>query len=134
MFDLMYRLTSLLFFDMPLLSYYIKCDCIILLMLSFFWRYKSFYRYLYFTFNHFWSILWLFFDNFINDFITNQIISCFCCFFNCSFWSSFKCICGWLFSIIGVSGYIYCLSLCLFVTNVFAHIFSKRQKSITFFK
>ena len=30
--------------------------------------------------------------NFISNFITNQITSCFCDFLNSSFWSSFKCI------------------------------------------
>ena len=29
---------------------------------------------------------------FISNFVTNQITSCFCCFLNCSFWSSFYCI------------------------------------------
>ena len=38
--------------------------------------------------------------NFIINFITNQITSCFCCFLNCSFRSSFRCISCRLFSMI----------------------------------
>ena len=40
-----------------------------------------------------WIILWWSFwdsSNFINNFISNYISNCFCCFLNCSFWSSLK--------------------------------------------
>ena len=37
---------------------------------------------------------------FISNFIVNQITSCSCCFLNCSFWSSFYCICCRFFSTI----------------------------------
>ena len=83
MVDLVYCLTNLLFFDIPLLYYYINLRSLIIL--SFFWRYISFFRYFFIMLicNCFWIILlWIFwiFCNPISNFITNQI-SCFCCFF-----------------------------------------------------
>ena len=57
----------------------------------------------YSIYNCFWIILlWIFRNlrNYISNFITNQITSCFCCFLNDSFWRSFKCIYCRLFSMI----------------------------------
>ena len=61
------------------------------------------YQILYFSFNFFWTILWWSswdFRNFISDFITHQTTSCIYCFLNWSFWSSSKCLCWRLFSMI----------------------------------
>ena len=41
--------------------------------------------------------------NFACNFITNQIIGCFCCFLNCPFWSSFNYICSRLLIKINIS-------------------------------
>ena len=43
----------------------------------------------------FWNL-----RNSVNDFRTNWISSCFCCFLNCFLWSSFKCIYYRLFTMI----------------------------------
>ena len=96
-----------------------KQDCIILLyrlvllywsriinnFLSLFWRYISFIRYFFIMLickcfsitllKIFWNQ-----SNFTIRFVTNEISSCFYCFLNCSFLSSFKCICCSLFSVI----------------------------------
>ena len=153
--DFVYCLTSLLFFDIPLLQYY-RNITIINNSLSFFWRYVSLFRYFFIILNCncFWIILlWIFlrlrdsatarlfysqfinnflaffwkyisffryffampicnciriillwnflgFHNVIRKFITSQIVSYACCFFNKPSWSSFKCIWSRLFSII----------------------------------
>ena len=64
-------------------------------LLSFVRRYVSFIWFIGFC-----LIIWRFFCRlfwntcyFINNFFTNQNTSCICCFLNCSFWSSFYCIC-----------------------------------------
>ena len=57
----------------------------------------------YFFSIRFWINLWWSFwgsCNFIKNFISNYITSCFCCFLNCLFWNSFKCICSKLFSMV----------------------------------
>ena len=56
-----------------------------------------------FTFNRILTLLWWNsrdYCNFISNFITNQITSCFCCFLNYIFWSSLKCNCCRLISMI----------------------------------
>ena len=135
MVDLMYCLTNLLFIDIPLLYYYINLRSLIICRL-FFWKYISFFRYFsiksnFFCFicNFFWIIVWWsssYFCSFISTFISNQITSYFCCFLNYSFWSSFKCICSRLFSMIKKF-------LAIFKSFLFI-LFSKRKKSISFYK
>ena len=86
--------------------------------------YISFFRYMYLL-RSIWD-----FCNFIRGFTTNQITNCFCYFWialfelvssasvaNCLVWSTSF----WLY-------------LPYFFTNVFAQIFSKRQKYIAFYK
>ena len=64
-------------------------------------------------------LLWGFwnFYNYISNFIPNQITSCFCCFLNFSFWSSFKCTRCRLFSMI-----IYLFIFNLFIIDKFISI------------
>ena len=80
------------------------------------------------------QFFWRFWNtcHFISYFITNQITS-FCCFLNYSFWNSFYCIYCWLFSTIKKF-------LAIFITYIFSnfswmwtHVFSKRQKSKSFY-
>ena len=66
---------------------------------------------------------------FINNFVSNKITSCYCCFLSCSFWSSFNCICSKLFSMINMfltkfTAYVFTYTF----TNTFTYIFSKRKK------
>ena len=69
------------------------------------------------------------------NFISNQIASCFSCFLNCSFWSSFKCICSRLFSMIKTFLTVFTAYVLPYnLTNNFSHISCKRQKSIAFYK
>ena len=113
---------------------------IIKTFLSLFWRYISFFRYFFIIliFNCFWMILlWIFLIpcNFIRNFITNQITSCFCYFLNCFFeevlntsvphclaWSKTF----WL--------YLPLKFLLIFLPTFLTIFFSKRQKSIAFHK
>ena len=119
MVNMGYYLTNLLFFDIPLLYYYIRYQ-IINNFLSFFWRYMSFFRCfsIFFISNCKSYFLWISwnFCNFICNCITNKITSCFYCFLNYSFWSSFKCICYILFSMIKIF-------LALFTTHIFTYTF-----------
>ena len=87
MVHLVYSLTNLLFFDIPLLYYCINLISSIILCL--FWRYIYFY------------LLWILwnFCNSTSNFITNRITSSFYCFLNYSLWSSFKYISCKSFSI-----------------------------------
>ena len=97
-----------------------------------------------FIYNSFWIVLlWRFWDfcNFtvvsyrVIDFITNQITSCFCCFwitlFELVLSASVADCLAWSRSFLAkftseVFTYIF--------TNIFTYVFSKRQKSITFYK
>ena len=70
------------------------------------------------------------FCNFASIFIANQMTSCFCCFLNWSFWSSLKCICCRLFSMIKkflalftAKVFTYCLT---HILRIFANTFNKR--------
>ena len=63
-------------------------------------------------------------SNFISDFMTNQIISCFNCFLNCSFWSSFQCIFSRFSSMIKTFSCIYHLSFICIFTNTLTEIHS----------
>ena len=78
MADLVYYLTNILFFGIPLLYYYIN-------LRSWIWKRDiSFFRYFFVMLicNCFWVVLlWSFWDFFISVFTTNQITSCSCCFF-----------------------------------------------------
>ena len=78
MADLVYYLTNILFFGIPLLYYYIN-------LRSWIWKRDiSFFRYFLVMLicNCFWVVLLRsFWDFFISVFTTNQITSCSCCFF-----------------------------------------------------
>ena len=78
MADLVYYLTNILFFGIPLLYYYIN-------LRSWIWKRDiSFFRYFFVMLicNCFWVVLlWSFWDFFISVFTTNQITRCSCCFF-----------------------------------------------------
>ena len=98
------NIRHLLFFDIPLLYYYINLrSSLTLCILSGDIYIYIFLRYYFLICNCFWIILlqsfWDF-PNFICDFIANEFTSCFCWFLNSSFWRSFKCICSRLFSMI----------------------------------
>ena len=137
--NLVYCLTNWLFFDIPLLYFYINLS--INNFLSFFGRYVSSLKYFFIMLlcKYFWiNFLWSFWDfwNFprpcrASDFNTNQISSCLWCFLYRSFWNIFKCICNNFFGMINKF-------LAVFTTQVFTYILinilSKRQKSIEFYK
>ena len=103
-------------FNIALLYYYINLRSSVILCLS------STYIYILLMFNCtcFWVILlqsfWNFY-NYVNNFIINQIISCSCCFLNCFSWSSFKCICCRLLSMIKKF-------LTAFIADVFTYVFT----------
>ena len=78
-------------------------------MLSFFWRYISFFWYFCFTINCLWSILGVIFCIFISNFII--------------FWSSFNCICDG-----EVFGYIYCLRFYIYFYKCFCPYFQQMTK------
>ena len=144
MVDLTYCLTRWLFFDIPLLYYYIT---LINNFLSF-----SGDIYLFCISVSLSTVsqvfCGVFFGNFFRNFLTNQISSHSCCFYNCPFWRFFKCICGWLFSMIKnfwlhllfkfflILPYIMLNIIFPYIifTNVFTHTFSKKQKFVTFYK
>ena len=136
--DLVCFPTDLLFLDIQLLYYYINVRSSIIFPLY------SGDIYLFpgnllsnpvldFTLNcprtiHWWSS-WDF-RNFISYFITNQITCCLCIFLNCFFWSSLKCICYRLLSMIkNFLVFFTSWVFTYFFTNVFSHIFSIRQRS-----
>ena len=119
----------------PLWYYFINLRSSIIFCIS---SYIFFFGYFFIMLicNSLWIILlWVFlnFRNFtvirlsycISNCITNQFTSCFCCFLNYSFRSSFKWICCRLFSMIKKF-------LTNLTTQVFVFILSKRQKSIAF--
>ena len=125
MVGLVYYIINLLFLGILLLYDYINLRSSIIFF--FFLRYISFFRYFYikfcifcFTFNCFWTIMWWSsrdICNFISNFITSQITSCSCCFLNCSFWSSFTCICSRFFGMIKkfrviFTSYVFYLCFC----------------------
>ena len=114
-------LTNLLFFDIPLLYCYTNLNSPIICCLSsgdiYFFRYIFWTGFVYilgagcacFCFDI--SIrLFLNTRYFISSFVTNQITSCFCCFSNCFFGSSFYCIRCRFFSTIENIGHIFCLN------------------------
>ena len=107
MVDLVHCPTDLLLFDI-LLYYHINLRSSIICYtfsgdISFF-RYFSIKSNIFCFFcDCFWAILWgisWHFCNFISNFITDHSTSCFCCFLNCFFWSSFKRICSGLSTMI----------------------------------
>ena len=64
-------------------------------------------------------MFWEFWE-FISNFTTNKITSCSCSLLNCSFWSSFNCVCSRLFSIIQTFLAVYTASGSIYIfTNVF---------------
>ena len=125
-----YCLTNLLFFDIPLLYFYINPRSTIIFCLSSGDIYLSLDISLLCSFvtvselfcrEFFWD-----FCNFISDFINNQITSCFCCFLNHSFWSSFECICCRLLSMIKRFCSVFTTKIFTYIfTDIFTHIFSK---------
>ena len=71
----------------------------------------------------------------ISNFITNQITNYFCFFLNYYFWSSFKCICCRLLSMIKTFLAVLFTQVFIYIFNdIFAHILRKRLKSIAFYK
>ena len=131
MADLVYCLTSLLFFDIPLLHYCISVRSSIIFYL--------FSGDIYFSLGISLSssmfslslsttsgILWWRiqdFPDFISNCTINQITNCFCLFLHCSFWSSYKGICNRLSRMIKK-----CLSI--FSTSIFTHMFSNVVSAI----
>ena len=90
------RLFEALWYSIIILLYESKINSN---FLSFFWRYISFFKYLFIMliYNCYYVVNFLRSCNFINNLIINQITCCFCCFLNSLLWRSFKCICGGLF-------------------------------------
>ena len=109
------------FSDVPSLYYFYQ---FINNFLSFFWRYICFFRYFFIMLIVTVSELFCckFFENcnFISNFITNQITSCFCRFWNYSFGRSYMCICC-RFLALSRSFWLY---LPLVFAYIFTHIFS----------
>ena len=88
MVDSMYCPTDLVFFGISLILGYQWFSVFVLEVYAFFWYFFIKCYIFCFTFNYLWNILrWTSWDfyNFISTFIANQITSCSCCFFNCSF-------------------------------------------------
>ena len=97
---LVYCLIRLLFFDILLLYYCINLNSSIISCFSTWDICLSFgFSVSLLTVSRMF-ILCLIFCKFFNNFVANQITYCFCCLSNFFFWSIFKCICGWLFSMI----------------------------------
>ena len=101
MVDLMFHPTNVLFLNIAFLYYYINLNSPIIFCLS------SGDMYLFLVLLFIISIIILRVCRriwcaccFISYFVTNYISSFFCCFLNCSFWSSFYCIRCRLFSTI----------------------------------
>ena len=106
--------------------------------MSFFWRCMFFFRYSFIMLIY--KCLWIFllrifwnFCNPVSNFFTSQITSCFCCWIallhvlngslaDCLAWSR------------RFSHYLQLTFLLIILTNIFTHIFSKRQRSIAFYK
>ena len=89
MADLVYCLSNLLFFDIPLLYYYNNFRSAIIFCLPPGDMYLSFLSCLFATASELFCCE--FFETFViffSNFITNQITSYFCCFLNYSFWTS----------------------------------------------
>ena len=80
---------SLRFYIYTNINYYIRSSSCYLCIIWFFCLLISL-----------WIFLWWVFCDFINNFITNQNTSCFCCFLNYFFWNGFKCICSRSFCMI----------------------------------
>ena len=125
----------------------LSCNCFWIILLWFFWNFRNSVVlrlscrvrciFIMLICNCFWFILLCFFflnfHDFVSDFITKQ--SCFCCFWNWSFWSSFKRICGRLFTMIKKFLAIFTTQVFNYIfTNILTHIFSKRQKPKAFYK
>ena len=132
MVDLAYCQTDLLFFDIPLLYYSIYLNSSIICRLSSgdlsfgisVLLSEQFCCELFETFVILWAL-----------FFASQCTSCLCYFLNCSFWSSFKCICCRSFTMIKKVSIAFCTQIFAYIfTNAFIHIFSKRQKSVAFHK
>ena len=114
MVDLVYCLKNLLFFGISLLYYYINLRSSILFCLCFGGLHLTY-----------------FFCNFICKFVS----SCFCCFSNCSPWSSFKCICCRLFNMVKKPLALFTAKIFTYVfANIFTHVFNKTQKLIALCK
>ena len=143
MVHLVYYLTKLLFFDIPLLYYYINLTSSINFCLFSGDIYLSFGISISkscifcFTFNCFWTILWWGFWDF-SDF-SEILLSTKSPVASAVFWialfevvlsASVVDFLAWL----GCFWVLTCLSFYLYFLYVFAHIFSKRQQSITFYK
>ena len=139
------KLTSLLFFDITLLNYsinlinyYINLINRIINNFLFFWGYIYCFWYFCFTFDCLWFILgWTSWDccNFIRNFGTSQVTSCFCCFLNCfskeglsTFVADFL---AWSRSF---SLYLLLKFLLTFLPIFLPIFFMKRQKPTTFYK
>ena len=128
MVDLVYCLTNLLFFDIPLLYCYINLRSSIFLCLSA--GDISFFRYFFIMLicNCLWIILlWIFwnFCNSISNFIPNQITSCSCCFLNCFFFEKIlNASVAEYWACQEVSGYIYHSSFYLYS---YPHFYQKTK-------
>ena len=130
MVDLVYCLKKLLFFDIPLLYYYINLRSSILFCLCFGGLHLTYFSVRLYIFwfisNCFRIIPWWSCQDFCN-FI--------CCFSNCSPWSSFKCICCRLFYMIKKRLALFTAKIFTDVfANIFTHVFNKTQKLIALCK
>ena len=130
--NLVFYLTNLLLFDIPLVYCYIN-----IISSTIFWIYRSFFWYFCWFFFCLWESLWIVFrfrTCFLNvallsycahNFIINLMTSCFCYLLNYIFWSSFKCRCSRL---LGWSRSFWLHLPLKFLLTCFAHTFSKKQK------
>ena len=146
MVDLLFCLyyLGLLLFDFPLLCYYINLRSSVILCLFFGDIHLSlgislsgsiFFASILTASELFFSDVIRTFGDFNSNFIANQITSCFCCFLNCSFRGSSKCISSRMFGMIKT--FLTVFTVYVFtdiLIIVFAHIFSNRQKRIIFYK
>ena len=138
MVDLVYCLKNLLFFGISLLYYYINLRLSILFCLCFGGLHLTYFfvrLYIFwFISNCFRIILWWSCQDFCN-FICKFVSSCFCCFSNCSPWSSFKCICCRLFNMVKKPLALFTAKIFTYVfANIFTHVFNKTQKLIALCK
>ena len=136
----------LLFFDYPSSCYIILNSLIIFCLFSgdIYLSFCMSLSYSFVTFSELFSCAFLkTFCNFtavrrsyrISSFITNQITNYFCFFLNYYFWSSFKCICCRLLSMIKTFLAVLLTQVFIYVFNdIFVHILRKRLKSIAFYK
>ena len=129
----MYHLTNLLFFHIPLSYYYNNLRSS--LICCYFFRdisaYFLVFPLIFLLFVNYFAVNYSKFYKQFNYQPKHQLLLL----FSYSFWSNFTSICSRLFTKINVFDCIYHLRLYLYFYQAdIAHIFSKRQKSIAFYR